>query len=261
MKTIPLSNEQAKRFVKLKQKKYRQKERLFLIEGLRLVQAAIDAGQALHALVLSESFYQDEKAMRVAGAGACSIYLASDKHWKQLSDTVHGQGIIAIAAMPEENTQSHLWSDRILLLDRVQDPGNLGTILRTAEAFGFEDVLLAKGCADPFDGKSLRASMGGVFTLRLHPWLSDSLAGLKAKGYQCVASALQNSEDLPAAKMSRRVALIIGNEANGVRESWLAESELRVLIPMTGQVESLNAGIAAGILMYAVQEKQKIELS
>ncbi len=261
MKTIQLSNEQAKRFVKLKQKKYRQKEGRYLIEGLRLVQAAIDAGQSLHALVLSESFYQDEKAMRVAALGACPIYLASDKHWKQLSDTVHGQGIIAIAAMPVENTQPHSWADRILLLDRVQDPGNLGTILRTAEAFGFQDVLLAKGCADPFDGKTLRASMGGVFTLRLHPWSSDSLADLKAKGYQCVASALQNSEDLPAAKMSRRVALIIGNEANGVRENWLAEADLRVLIPMAGQVESLNAGIAAGILMYAVQEKQKIELS
>ena len=120
--------------------------------------------------------------MRVAGAGACSIYLASDKHWMQLSDTVHGQGIIAIAAMPEENTQSHLWSDRILLLDRVQDPGNLGTILRTAEAFGFEDVLLAKGCADPFDGKSLRASMGGVFTLRLQSMVVGFISGSKGQG-------------------------------------------------------------------------------
>ena len=260
MKTIPLSNEQAKRWSKLKQKKYRLKEGRFLIEGLRLVQAAVDAGQSLQGIVLKESFYADKKAQALVSSCDCLIYLASDKHWKQLSDTVHGQGIIALAAFPEER-ESKIWSDRILVLDRIQDPGNLGTILRTAEAFGFKDVFLAKGCADPFDGKTMRASMGGVFSLSLHFLDSDSIMGFKEKGYQCIASALYDSQHLPSAKVAQRVALIIGNEANGVRESWLVESDIRVLIPMTGEVESLNAGIAAGILMYSMQEKQRIELS
>lgn len=261
MKTIPLTNEQAKRWGKLKQKKYRTRERLFLIEGLRLVQAAIDASQPLEGIVVTESFYEDDKSIRVFKTSTCPFFVATEKQWKQLSETVHGQGILAIAAMPEEDSDAESWSNRILVLDRVQDPGNLGTILRTAEAFGFRDVFLAKGCADCYDGKTLRASMGGVFTLRLHPWAFDSLVDLKEKGYQCMASALRNSEHLPVAKISPKVALIIGNEANGVREDWLNEADLRVIIPMTGEAESLNAGIAAGILMYEIQEKQSIELS
>lgn len=261
MKTISLSNEQAKRWGKLKQKKYRQRERQFLVEGLRLVEAAIETGQSIAAMVMTASFAQSGKAVKGIESLGCPIYQAEEKQWKQLSDTVHGQGILAIVAIPEPVEDPEAWCDRILILDRIQDPGNLGTILRTAEAFGFHDVLLAKGCADCYDGKVLRSSMGGVFTLNLVEWDSDSLTEIQDMGYRCMASALRDSQELATAEVSKRAALIIGNEANGIREAWLEDSDLRVSIPMTGDVESLNAGIAAGILMYAVQEKQRIELS
>ncbi len=261
MEVIRLSQEQAKRWIKLKLKKYRQRECKFIVEGLRLVAAAEAADQNIEAVIVTEQFQEEPQRTEILERIQAPIYLADEKIWKRLSETVHGQGILAIVSMPERIESQGEWSGRILILDRIQDPGNMGTILRTAEAFGFQDVFLTKGSVDCYDSKVIRSSMGGVFSLRLHPWESDSLDGAQAKGYQCIASSLQSSKSLTDICFQNQVALIIGNEANGIRQEWIEAADLRVQIPMTGQAESLNAGIAAGILMYAIQSDQMIEVS
>lgn len=261
MEVLRLSQEQAKRWTKLKQKKYRQRESKFMVEGLRLVAAAEAAKQKIEAVVVTESFQEDPQRTEILSRMQAPIYLADEKLWKKISETVHGQGILAIVSMAECVEDQEEWSERILILDRIQDPGNLGTILRTAEAFGFRDVFLTKGSVDCYDSKVIRSSMGGIFSLRLHMWESELLAEAQNRGYQCIASSLKNSEALPDVGFEAKVALIIGNEANGIRQEWMETADLRVQIPMTGQAESLNAGIAAGILMYAIQSDQKIEVS
>ena len=261
MELIRLSQEQTKRWTKLKQKKYRLRESKFIVEGLRLVEAAKAANQRIEAVIVTEQFQEESQRAEILSRIQAPVYLADEKNWKKISETVHGQGILAIVSMEELVESKNEWSQRILILDRIQDPGNLGTILRTAEAFGFRDVFLTKGSVDCYDSKVIRSSMGGLFSLRLHGWESDSLDQAKAKGYQCIASSLSDSDALAEVRFEEQVALIIGNEANGIRKDWIESADLRVQIPMTGQAESLNAGIAAGILMYAVQSYQGIDVS
>jgi TrmH family RNA methyltransferase len=258
---IRLSQEQTKRWTKLKQKKYRVLDQKFIVEGLRLLVAAEAAHQNIEAVIVTDQFQEEAKGAEILHRIQAPIYLADEKNWKRISETVHGQGILAIVSMEELLESEQGWSQRILILDRIQDPGNLGTILRTAEAFGFRDIFLTRGCVDCYDSKVIRSSMGGIFSLQLHIWKSDSLDEAKAKGYQCIASSLRDSDSLPDVYFEDQVALIIGNEANGIRKDWIESANLRVQIPMTGQAESLNAGIAAGILMYAIQSHQRIDVS
>ncbi|HPR79524.1 MAG TPA: RNA methyltransferase, partial [Candidatus Limiplasma sp.] len=144
--------------------------------------------------------------------------------------------------------------DKVILLENVQDPGNVGTILRTADASGFQTCILTPGCADPFSPKALRATMGSVF--RVPCVQSDDAAQtvltLKTAGYAVLASVLDGEDFYNRPKLPQKVCVIIGNEGAGITPQTVAEATHRFRLPMRGGAESLNAAVAAAILMYEI---------
>ena len=142
--------------------------------------------------------------------------------------------------------------DRLVALDGVQDPGNVGTIWRTCDAAGIQGLLLTGECADPFSPKVQRAAMGSGFRVgaRMCDDLAEELSALQARGYAVIASSLQGEPFCEALPRPDRFVLVIGNEARGVSAAVQALSDVRVRLPMRGGAESLNAAVAAGIMMY-----------
>ena len=173
---------------------------------------------------------------------------------EKLSGTKSNQGVFALFETPVPPADILNTARRILALEGVQDPGNVGTLLRSAAAFGFEGVLLSPGCADPFGPKALRASMGAAARLKVvqTPHLPDALAALRQKGVTALAAALYNSRPLDEvpAELPGGVCLVIGSEGQGLTDATVAACDLAVRIPMTDRVESLNAGVAGSVLLW-----------
>jgi TrmH family RNA methyltransferase len=240
----------------------RRKNDQFIAEGLRCCREAVTRRpEWIDALFFSDSFAKSDDARQLAAIAArheLSPEIISDKELAQLADTLAPQGVLAIVNRPEPTPPEQLAEPFTLVLDRVSEPGNLGTILRTAWAIGLTQVWLVKGGADPFAPKVVRAGMGAQFALSL-PSL-DSLADAK----DCFKSLGGNQFwlTLPQANISlfdeqkfsfEKSALVIGNEANGVSDTSLGEG---VTIPMPGHAESLNAAQAATVfLCEAVRRK------
>ncbi len=147
----------------------------------------------------------------------------------------------------------------LLVLDRVADPGNLGTMLRTADAAGIGGAVLLKGCADVYAPKTVRSSMGSLFHLPIMAGAdeTDLLDGLRRAGYRILVTCLEGAEDLYQADLGGRLAFVMGNEANGVSARLLAAADKRVYIPMQGRAESLNVAMAAGIVMFEALRRQR----
>ena len=163
-------------------------------------------------------------------------------------DTKTPQGIAAVVRMKEQSALGK----HIVVLDGVQDPGNVGTIIRTADAAGLDGVLLSNQCADVFSPKVLRATMGSIFRMNLRTTddLPGELTKLREKGYSILSSQLDGTPFYEREKVAEQFALIIGNEGNGVSEQVQQTATHRVRLPMRGGAESLNAAIAAAIMMY-----------
>ena len=163
-------------------------------------------------------------------------------------DTKTPQGIAAVVRMKEQSALGK----HIVVLDGVQDPGNVGTIIRTADAAGLDGVLLSTQCADVFSPKVLRATMGSIFRMNLRTTddLPGELTKLREKGYSILSSQLDGTPFYEREKVAEQFALIIGNEGNGVSEQVQQTATHRVRLPMRGGAESLNAAIAAAIMMY-----------
>jgi TrmH family RNA methyltransferase len=149
---------------------------------------------------------------------------------------------------PVERKMKH-----VLVLDRIQDPGNLGTMIRTADAAGFDTVLLGKGTVDPFNAKVVRATQGSLFHVNVRAVdLLETLPELKSEGFHVYGTALAKATSYEQVDFKDKVALVIGNEAQGVHNDVLDLCDTRVHIPVLGDAESLNAAVAAGILMYRI---------
>lgn len=179
------------------------------------------------------------------------MYCAEDALFRLASEVESPQNVIFSCMQPQWDAAALDDREQVLLLDGLQDPGNLGTILRTAEAFALGAVVLCEGCADPFSPKVVRSTMGAVFRLPcVQLPLADALALLKTAGLPVYATAL-HEDSVPLSSVSLgRAAVIIGSEGRGVSESALRLSDRRVIIPMHGRAESLNAGVAAAIVIY-----------
>ncbi len=232
----------------------RAKSGLFIAEGKRLCDDALKwTPQSIEFFLVSHSF--DEKNPDYTDG--FEAYEVPDSLFALVCGTETPQGILATVKIPREQN-SYVKSPNILILDGVSEPGNMGTILRTAEAMGFNDIFITKGSADIYSPKVVRSTMGAIFRLRFHfesnlGFISD----LKNKGYQIISTALLNSVPLPQLEQGEKNAVVIGNEANGVSKEILDISDTIVKIPMSGNAESLNASVAAGIVMYELSEKEK----
>lgn len=229
---------------------FRRSEGRFLAEGRKLC-CELSRGAPLETL-----FYT------AAAAAKCPALLAlPGAHYQveehvadKLADVSTHQGAFGVFRTPEHPLEELRAGGRYLALERVQDPGNVGTLLRSAAAFGFDGVLLSDGCASPFAPKTLRASMGAAVQVPVYEAgaLPRALGRLRALGVACLAAALYRSQPLRRAADSYPggVCVVIGSEGQGLTEETIAACDGTVRIPMTDRVESLNAGIAGSILLW-----------
>ena len=254
-------NKKLKLISSLSAKKGRIKNNAYLVEGKRMVLEAFEyVRDAIMFIIISENFSSENKDLVTSlDESAISVYTVSDKLFKESVDTMNPQGIAAAVSIKNLSVKKSELNDinKILILDGISEPGNLGTIIRTAEAAGIELIYLLKGCADIYNPKVVRSTMGSIFrTEFVFADNAEILNDVKKHGFKIICSCLENSVDIyrysadRGADESIKTAIVVGSEAFGVSEEVLNMSDIRVRIPMRGKVESLNAAIAAGILMY-----------
>lgn len=178
-------------------------------------------------------------------------FLVAEHVAEKLARTRTPQGVWCVFDIPAARPEQ-LSGSRLLALDAVQDPGNLGAVLRSAAAFGWQGVLLGGGCADPYGIKALRAGMSSTVKLPLArtPQLAQALEALRARGYLCLAARLQESEELPAVPESQPCVLVVGSEGQGISSEVASACDKSVRIPIAPAMESLNAAVAASVLMW-----------
>lgn len=242
----------------------RAKAGLFLLEGVRLIEEAIAADLPLEHVVYSSHLESNQRGLTCLAtleARGLSPVKMDDKLLCELASTERPQGLLVTARLPVHLAhEAAFWSqgDFWLLIDGVQDPGNLGTILRTAEALGVDRVVALKGTVDPYNDKVIRGAMGAFFRLPLVYDQPDDfvLAQLRQNRIQIVVSALQASVPYQQVNYDQRLALVVGNEGAGVSPFWLQTADLSVHIPIVGQAESLNVAVATGILLAKIAENR-----
>jgi RNA methyltransferase, TrmH family len=241
MNEVIVSKDNAK--VKAAFKAMDGKGEVFLVEGFHLVEMALEAHAAEMVFSLKEY------------PCAAPVYQVSKAIIKKLASTPNPEGIVALCH--KKPCKSPV-NSRLLYLDEIADPGNVGTLLRTALSFGFTDVILSKGTAEAYASKVLLASQGAIFKLNVSESRDDplfDLQKLKQEGYFLLGTDLQSSVPLASLAIPQgKIALLLGNEARGVRKDLLGLCEQRVRIEMGG-IDSLNVGVAGGIVMYALREK------
>ena len=232
----------------LSQKKYRDKLALYLIEGENLIEEAVKNGAEIQTVLVREGY-----SGRFSGLEEVAFAL-DERLFAQLAQTETSQGIIAIVKKPQISREQFIDDacGNFVVLDRLQDPGNIGTILRTADAAGYKLAVVMKGTADVFSPKVVRAATGSLFRMPVVFMDSEEelLEFTRAAGKKLVATCFDTDLYYYDVNLKDNIALIIGNEGNGISESLIASSDVKIKIPMHGSIESLNASVAAGILMY-----------
>ena len=232
----------------LRDKKGRLEQNAFLVEGVRMVREALSSSFTVNAVLLREGFVPD-----FVIPDSIRTYLLPEHVFQSVCDTKTPQGIAAVLNLQAKEAAG----SRLLALDGVQDPGNVGTIIRTADAAGFDGVLFSPECADLFSPKVLRSTMGSIFRLGFSfpPSLPDALENLKQHGYSILSSQLDGDPFYERKDVSDSFVLVIGNEGNGVSTPVKAAATHRLRLPMRGGAESLNAAVAAGIMMYELTKQ------
>ena len=234
----------------LADKKGREAAGEMLVEGEVMLGEAVRAGLTPRCVLVEEKSALLPFAETLGHRGA-AVYAVPRFVVEAVCGTKTPQGVCAAVPLPQPAGEPGD-RERLVALDGVQDPGNVGTICRTADAAGFDGLLLGRGCADPYSPKVQRAAMGSGF--RVPMWerapLADSLRALRAAGFTVVASSLTGEPFYSAPLPREKVALVIGSEAHGVSPEVMALADCRLRLPMRGRAESLNAAVAAGIMMY-----------
>lgn len=259
MKLITSSdNPTYKSLTQLKLKKNRDKLKKYIIEGPNLITEALANGGEIDSIIFRHG-------CKPVDCEAPAIAL-EERLFDKLCDTETPQGVLAVVRMKHDQEDEFFDSGKregtnIILLDRLQDPGNIGTILRTADAAGYMGAIIMKGTGDIYSPKVVRAAAGSLFRL---PVLfcdtpDEAICLLKRHNKSILCTALRQSRDYYSCRMKEDIALIIGNEGNGVCEEFLIKSDILVKIPMYGNIESLNAAVSAGILMYE-SVRQKLQM-
>lgn len=252
------TNPQIKNIVALQKKSKQRKEQdVFIVEGIKMFLEA--PRERIEAVYVSESFLKDKKQADLLNG--IKYECVSDKVFAGISDTMTPQGILAIVKQYHYSFEDIIKSDKeplIIVLEELNDPGNLGTIIRTGEGAGVTGVILSKGSVDIYNSKVIRATMGSIYRMpfmyveNLHETLD------KLRNY-CTIYAAYLDEDrfnCYSADYTKGTAFLIGNEANGLSKETVALADKRIIIPMEGKVESLNASIAASVLMYEAHRQR-----
>ena len=256
------SNAKIKRIVQLrKKKKARDAEGVFLVEGIRMFREIPE--KLLQEIYISESCEEKEGKEIRRRASACGIRpeLVSDGVFAYLSDTQTPQGILCVVGQLSYSLEevADASCPHMLVLDRLQDPGNVGTILRTAEGAGVTGILLDGECADIYNPKTIRSTMGSIFRMPFYyiQDLEEGIRYLKKRGICTYAAHLEGKRAYDEEDYRKPCAFLIGNEGNGLRPEIANLADTYIRIPMAGEVESLNAAIASAVLMFEAGRQRR----
>lgn len=238
---------------KLHKKKYRLEKGQFLVEGFRFVQEALESSFCVPYLIISEKFQDKYYSLNMDNIvdKDTRVYLVKDNIFKELCSTDNPQGIIGVV-----NNKKIEIEDKdgfYVLVDKVQDPGNMGTIIRSAHASGALGIIVTKGTVDLYNDKTLRSTMGSIFNI---PIIEDNsfedIKKLKNNGFKFIVSSLDTKNNFYDIDLTGKVVICIGNEGNGISDEIYSIGDEKVKIPMPGGAESLNAAVAASIMMYEI---------
>lgn len=252
------SNVQVKRLLQLQRKsKARNEEQIFLVEGLRMFLEV--PAERVQKVYISETLYN--KKEQELNLDRFSVEILSDTVFQYVSDTKTPQGILCIVQQKKYDIDEllKLENPHFIVLDNLQDPGNLGTIVRTAEGAGVNAVFLSRESVDIYNPKTIRSTMGSIYRMPVI-YVDDLLQLLslfKQKGIKSYAAHLNGEKSYDKENYQSGTAILIGNEGNGLRDEVASLADVWVQIPMQGQVESLNAAIAASILMFEVYRQRR----
>ncbi|MGP4062530.1 TrmH family RNA methyltransferase [Halobacillus sp. H74] len=236
-----LQNAKVKEWKKLHKRKYRDMKGQFLVEGVHLVEEVLKSDWDVVELIFREGtefpFPEGIRVTEVSG----QVFAA-------IAETETPQGI---AALVKQKKLSYTPGNLTLMIDAVQDPGNIGTLIRTADAAGFDDVILGTGCVDLYNDKVIRSTQGSIFHVPIHTGdLQKYINHMKKHNVEIWAAALQEATPFQQLETPGKAGLIVGNEGQGIKEDLISQSDQRVYIPIYGQAESLNVAIAGAVLMY-----------
>ena len=246
-------NEIVKHIKKLKDKKYRDENNEYIVEGVKLVEEAVKENAPIKKIIICEDTtrtYEIPTNIMLEIARYECIYV-TDKIFSSITQVTNPQGIMAIIEKNIEKETIDFSQDIIVMLDDVQDPGNLGTILRTVDSIGLNQIIVSKGTADAFNPKVVRSTMGAIFRLKIieSENLAQTIREIRKHHYKLVVTSLQTENSIYDIDFNKKI-IVIGNEANGVSKEIQEMADEKVKIPMLGKTESLNASVAAGIVMY-----------
>ena len=252
----------------LKKSKERKEKKAFVVEGPKMVMEA--PKKSLKAVYVSEFFEKNPenrellKELRNKCDSVGAVFeTVADSVFKSVSDTQTPQGVMAVVAMPEYKLEQLLDGERthLLLLESIQDPGNLGTMVRTGEGAGITGVIMNKTTVDLFNPKTIRSTMGSIYRIPFYVAedLSECLNVLKEKGVSLYAAHLKGEHYYTEENYTKACGFLIGNEGNGLSDEIANQADTYIKIPMEGQVESLNAAISATLLMYEANRQRRLK--
>ena len=247
-------NEFVKHVKKLKEKKYREEYGEFLVEGIKMIEEAISEDAVIKQIVVcddckTQSSIPSDLLYEIAKYDC--VYV-SEKIFNTMTDVTNPQGILAIIQKyPSEENQIDFKENLFLVLDNIQDPGNMGTILRTADSVGLTQILISKGTADQYNPKVVRSTMGAIFRVKVIECedLTKTLKELKKHKIKVYGTDLKTDKSIYDVDYQKS-AIVIGNEANGVSTEILNLADEKIKIPMPGKTESLNAAVATSVILY-----------
>jgi len=242
----------------LQRRRSRSRKNVALAEGVRLVEEAVDAGVPFRGVIVDKTFGGSARGGELLGrlaSHAVPIEEVSDRILRQVADTENPQGVVAVIEHPRFDLSSITpkQGSAVLVIDGVQDPGNLGTLLRTAFALGTSGAILLRGSADPANPKALRAAAGASFRLPIATATDESFSAWLQRHRVTLWVADSDGTPLLRVAAPEKLALVVGNEGSGVRPAVAAMARKRVAIPLARGAESLNVAVATGIILYEVQ--------
>lgn len=228
-------------------RKEREKSGEFIVEGFHLVEEALKNKDQVIQLIVREGV----ELPRSWSIDNIILIEISDSVARELAETEHSQGVFAHCKQLEiSDSEKSEWR-KLLLVDAVQDPGNIGTMIRTADAAGIDAVVLGKGCADAYNPKTVRSSQGSHFHIPVVKGdLLDWVEELQNNGVPVYGTSLHEAVQFTEVEPTQQFALIVGNEGSGIDAALLEKTDKNVIIPILGQAESLNVAVATGILLY-----------
>ena len=257
------SNAKVKYLVNLKKKrKERDRENVFLVEGIRMFREV--PADKLKEVYVSESFYKKERGLvdEIASKSRVRVEILSDNVFSHVSDTMTPQGVLCVVEQMNYSLESVLSNGvvpHLMVLDNLQDPGNLGTIVRTAEGAGVTGIVMSKETVDIYNPKVIRSTMGSIYRMPFYyaEELLEAISEMKKRNISTYAAHLDGKNSYDEEDYKKPCAFFIGNEGNGLRDEIADAADIYIRIPMYGQVESLNAAIAACVLMFEAARQRR----